>query len=169
MINRPEYMRNYRIKNADRLKVLYQKHYESHKDEYKLRSKKQRENNKEYLKKYWNEYRKQRKKIDPEYKIMLNLRRRLHKAFKNDFKKGSAIKDLGCSISELKQHLESKFQPGMTWENYGPNGWHIDHIIPFASFDLTNKEELIQVCHYTNLQPLWAKDNWSKSKKILDK
>lgn len=99
------------------------------------------------------------------YKIAGNLRTRLYLALKNNYKKGSAISDLGCSIEELKSYLESKFQPGMTWDNYGRTGWHIDHIIPLASFDLTNKEELLKACYYTNLQPLWAEQNLKKGVK----
>ena len=72
---------------------------------------------------------------------------------------------LGCSIETCCQHLESKFQPGMTWENYGQHGWHIDHIRPCASFDLTDPEQQRECFHYTNLQPLWAEDNIRKSDK----
>lgn len=61
---------------------------------------------------------------------------------------------------ELRAHLETRFLPGMTWENYG--AWHIDHVRPLASFDLTDRAQLLQACHYTNLQPLWARDNRSK-------
>ena len=95
------------------------------------------------------------------------LRSRLNKAIKRSTKAGSAVDDLGCSIDQLKAHLESKFEVGMTWENYGPKGWHIDHIIPLSSFNLTNLEELKKACHYTNLQPMWAEDNWSKGAKWL--
>lgn len=75
---------------------------------------------------------------------------------------GSAVKDLGCSIEDFKKHLESLWQPGMSWCNYGLRGWHIDHVIPISSFDLVIKQEQLKACHYTNLQPLWAKDNLSK-------
>jgi hypothetical protein len=73
---------------------------------------------------------------------------------------------IGCSIIELKEHLESKFSNGMNWENHGLYGWHIDHIIPLSSAN--TEEDLYKLCHYTNLQPLWAKDNLKKSNKIIN-
>lgn len=104
---------------------------------------------------------------DPIFHLSAVLRSRLSHAIRHDTKSGSAIKDLGCSIEELKIYLESKFQEGMTWDNYGCRGWHIDHIIPLSSFDLMDREQLLKACHYTNLQPLWAKDNLKKSNKKL--
>jgi hypothetical protein len=88
------------------------------------------------------------------------IRNRISRIFKNNSKRGSAVRDLGCTIEELKIHLESQFEPGMTWENYGE--WHIDHIILLSAFNLTKREELLVACHVTNLPPLWAKDNLSK-------
>jgi hypothetical protein len=81
-------------------------------------------------------------------------------------KSGKTNSLLGCTIPELRQHLESKFLPGMTWGNHSRNGWHIDHIRPCASFDLSDPEQQKTCFHYTNLQPLWAKDNMRKSNKI---
>lgn len=71
---------------------------------------------------------------------------------------------VGCSATELHTHLESLFQPGMSWENYGfgADRWHIDHKIPLASFNLAIPEQQALACHYTNLQPLWQKDNLAK-------
>lgn len=73
---------------------------------------------------------------------------------------------LGASFDDVKAYLESRFLPGMSWDNYGPNGWHIDHIKPIASFDLLDPEQVKQAAHYTNLQPLWALDNLCKGAKI---
>lgn len=73
---------------------------------------------------------------------------------------------LGCTIEELRTHLEAQFQEGMTWDNYGRDGWHIDHIKPCSSFDLLKEAEQRECFHYTNLQPLWAKDNLSKGAKL---
>lgn len=106
-----------------------------------------------------------RSQHDVNFKLGRNLRTRLSSAIRNNQKIGSAIEDLGCTISELKMYLESKFQSGMTWDNYGFYGWHIDHIKPLAKFDLTDRKQFLEVCHYTNLQPLWAKDNLSKQDK----
>jgi hypothetical protein len=97
---------------------------------------------------------------DTNYRLALNLRNRLSYAIRC---RVSAVRDLGCSIEDLKRHLESKFQEGMTWENYG--SWHIDHIKPLAAFNLQDSEDLRFACHYSNLQPLWAKDNLKKGNK----
>lgn len=69
-------------------------------------------------------------------------------------------------LEQLKQHLESKFRTGMTWDNWTIDGWHIDHIKPLASFDLTDRKQLFEACNYTNLQPLWAIDNILKSDSV---
>lgn len=83
-------------------------------------------------------------------------------------KKANKIFSLvGCTPSELVAHLERLFKPGMTWENYGLHGWHVDHKMPCKAFDLTKPEEQKKCFHYTNLQPLWAKENWTKSAKII--
>lgn len=122
-----------------------------------------------YLKKhpnYGNNYQQNRKQRDINYRLSGNLRSRLNMAIKRNIKSGSSVRDLGCSIEELKHHLESKFQLDMTWKNYGE--WEIDHIQPLASFDLKDRKQLLKACHYTNLQPLWKKDNSSKGKKFLD-
>ena len=100
------------------------------------------------------------------FKLRSSLRTRLNKAIKGIYKSGSAVTNLGCSIKEFKVYLESKFQPGMTWDNWGVKGWHIDHIVPLTYFNLIDPEQLKRACHYSNLQPLWAKDNLKKTNKI---
>lgn len=108
-------------------------------------------------------YTKEQKRIRSSMKA--NLVARLKQRLINKNKK-STFDVLNYTVEELKQHLESKFQPGMTWDNWGRSGWHIDHIKPLASFNLSIPEEHKQACHYTNLQPLWAKDNLSKNKRF---
>ena len=109
---------------------------------------------------------KERYASDPNFKLGLRVRNRLLQALKyfDSTGKGS-ISLLGCSIGQLKLHLELQFLPGMTWENHGRKGWHIDHRVPFASIDLSVPSELERVCHFSNLQPLWWKDNLSKGGK----
>ena len=183
-----EYSKNWYLKNQKR-KLEYQAQYRKEHPEKIINWKRE---NKEYIKKYDSvrspiyyqknkekiiqnvkRYSKQnrlkinlrqnnRKKIDNNYKTACNLRTRLCNATKGNQKKGSAVRDLGCSIEDFKKYIESKFQEGMTWENWGRDTWHIDHIKPLAGFDLTNRTQLLEACHYTNLQPMWANDNWSK-------
>jgi len=107
-------------------------------------------------------------KTDLQRKLSAHLRTRLYMAVKKGTKRGSAVRDLGCSVSELKDYLEGKFRSGMSWDNWRHSGWHIDHIKPLASFDLTNREEFLIACNYTNLQPMWAKENLSKSDKLVE-
>jgi len=107
---------------------------------------------------------KNRLKIDIKYRMSENIRRRINAAFKGNNKSKSTINMLGCSIDSLKRHLSKKFKIGMSWDNYGIHGWHIDHIIPLSSAKTI--EDIEKLCHYTNLQPLWAKDNLQKSNKI---
>ncbi len=119
---------------------------------------------KEERQEYLRDYHKKREQVDINFKLTNRLRHRLRQAIKNDQKSGSAVKDLGCSIDFLKQYLSTKFLPNMTWNNwgYGLDKWNIDHITPLSSFDLTDREQLLKACHYTNLQPLWQPDNFKK-------
>lgn len=121
--------------------------------------------NREKLNQYNSIYRKKKKQEDFNFRLRCALRSRLSNAIRTH-KTGSAITDLGCSLDELRNYLESKFQKDMTWKNYGKHGWHIDHIKPLSSFDLSDRSQLAQACHYTNLQPLWAIDNLRKGTKL---
>lgn len=107
-------------------------------------------------------------KNDTCFKLKCVLRDRFRKALKNNYKTGSAVKDLGCSIEQLKQWLESQFQEGMTWENYGKGKgkWNIDHIVPVSTVDLTDKKQLKKVCHWFNLRPLWENENNTRGNRV---
>jgi hypothetical protein len=114
-----------------------------------------------------NFYRNKKYNTDILYKIENNLRSRINIALKRS-KKSKKTKELvGCSLEELKNHLESQFKEGMSWDNYAFKGWHIDHIIPCAFFNLEDPEEQKKCFHFTNLQPLWWYENIKKSDKIL--
>ncbi len=105
---------------------------------------------------------------DTDYKLKENISGRILRAIKyqGTYKSYSSIKLLGCTIQKAREHLEKQFQPGMTWKNHGLKGWHIDHKIPCASFDLTDSEEQKACFNYMNLQPLWWQDNLSKGNKL---
>ena len=140
-----EYSKQYRQENKERVKQYYQ-------------------DNRELRGEYKKQYRKKRRQTDPLFKMMSNLRTRTWKAFKNKgYSKDSRTQEmLGVDWKVAKQHIENQFTKGMNWDNYGE--WHIDHIIPLASAN--TEKELTKLCHYSNLQPLWAEDNLSKGSKI---
>jgi hypothetical protein len=109
-----------------------------------------------------------RRRSDPSQRIGISLRERLRSALRAQGlrKRRNTTWDLvGCGREEARTHLESQFTPGMTWENYGQ--WHIDHIRPCASFDLTDPEQQKECFHYTNLQPLWAEENIKKGARLV--
>lgn len=122
--------------------------------------------NKKYkikIQQYLKLWTKKRYKENITFRLTNNLRSRLKMALKGRGDKSkSTMELLGCSIEELKTYLESKFKQGMNWENHSFYGWHIDHIKPCASFDLSKSQQQKICFHYMNLQPLWAKDNLSK-------
>ena len=101
---------------------------------------------------------------NPVYKLSVNFRNRLRVYIKRKSVPSKSI--LGCDWTTFKKYIESKFIENMSWENHGQFGWHLDHIIPLAS--AKNEEELIKLNHYTNLQPLWWRDNLSKRAKVID-
>lgn len=145
-----EYVKN----NSEKIKQ-YQKEYQI-KNQKKIKDQKldYHSKNKDKL----NEYRRNHRKSYSHVRIANNLRTRVRMAVKrkNNTKVDSTTKMLGCDIFSFKKYLESKFTKGMSWENYGSDGWHIDHIIPCTSFDLADPEQQKICFHYTNLQPLWA-------------
>jgi len=158
------------FKNKER-KIAYSlKYQKENKDKKRVWAKRYREANK-HKRTQWLEANKDRVKAqlntrdrvrrteDINYKLSCNLRSRLYKATKGIAKGGSAVDDLGCSLMELRLHISSQFQEGMNWQNWGIYGWHIDHIQPLSSFNLSNKAQYKRAVHYSNLQPLWAKDN----------
>ena len=153
----PEFQKYNKIRNA--------RYYESTKEKQLEKTRVYRRNNKDKVNNHSRYYQNKRKLEDINFKLRCILRSRLSHALKNNQKVGSAVKDLGCSMEFLKSHLENKFLPGMSWENYGHSGWHIDHIKPLVSFDLSDPIQFKEACHYSNLQPLWAEDNLKKGAK----
>jgi len=134
----------YRLKNKEKISLDVKKYNSKHK----------KEKNKWFTDKY---------KKDINFKILRNLRRRMNASIKNNNKSLSTMFLIGCEVDYLLYHLQSQFTKGMNWDNYGK--WHIDHKRPCISFDLSKKSEQRKCFNYTNLQPLWAKDNLTKGSK----
>ena len=172
-LNNIEYFEKYRKENRDKIngkltewrknnpeyrRTYYEKNYEKEIGYYKLYHEKNKKNKREYVK---NKY-----KNNVLYSLKLKMNVRLHKVLKrNNLKKNYKFCDiLGCSLDDFKLYFESKFTEGMSWELMGSK-IHIDHIIPLSS--AKNEEEIYKLCHYTNLQPLWAEENLKKNNKIL--
>ncbi len=167
--------KKYRKLNNEKLSQYNKKYYRENFEQISLQKKKYYEKNKSYLRekalissKTPQGIARRRKSVkkmydtNPEYKLAMLLRSRLKMALKKGYKGGHAVRDLGCTIKELKVHLEKRFTLGMTWKNWSLKGWHIDHIKPLCTFNLSDRAQFLQACHYTNLQPMWAIENWKK-------
>lgn len=155
-------MKEYNDKNRDEHKTSCREYYRNNTDSILNANKQWRDAFRQKTGMSYNNY---RYRNDLNHKLRCIIRNRITDALQSQNIELYHV-DIGCSILELKQYLESKFQFGMTWENWSLNGWHIDHIKPLIDFDLSNEEQYKQACHYTNLQPLWAKDNWYKNRSI---
>lgn len=147
------YIANY-TELAAKAKQEYKKNIEWYKD---YRKKNRAKSAKRQLERYC---------TDIQYKLKKLLRARLYNALrrKNAYKCKKTLDLLGCDLPTLKAHIELQFVDGMSWDNYNHETWHIDHIKPCNTFDLTDPEQQKQCFHYTNLRPLWAKDNLERPK-----
>jgi hypothetical protein len=161
----------YYLKHKEKIKEYHRKYHQKNRSKIIKYSKEYKKFNKEKT----NQYATNKRQIDINYKILGNLRARINKALKRNRKSTHTVKLLGCSIRHLKKYLKSKFRRGMSWNNHGTgwNGkgmkeWHIDHIKPCASFDLSKPSEQRKCFHYTNLQPLWAEENLAKRQRDRD-
>ena len=168
----------YRDANKSRSKEYYEENKEVLLEKASARYAEKRE---ECLKKrkdrYWkdveetrrkaSEYIRKRNLNDEAFRLLGNMRSRLRIAMRDQgtMKVETSLRLFGCSADELKAHIESQFTDGMSWENYGIHGWHVDHIKPCSSFDFSLDSEQRECFHYSNLHPLWAEDNLRKSNK----
>lgn len=138
---------DYKRKNKEKMSESFKKYYNNNIETMREKSKDYHYKNKGELK----------------YKLRCNIRSRIILALKKyDINTKISLKILGCTIDYYINYIESKFTEGMTWEKYGHNGIHIDHIKPCASFDLSKKEEREKCFHFSNTQPLWASENFKK-------
>lgn len=163
------YLKEYKQKNKETLREKRKESYQRNREQILERKKESHQRNKKQRNEQIYLYQKNRRKNDIEFKIRTNLRSRILAVLKTQksIKSSNTINLLGCSLEEARKHLESQFKEGMTWENHGNKGWHIDHIRPCASFDLTDIEQQRDCFNYKNLQPLWWNENLSKGDKWL--
>ena len=151
--------------NRDNRLEYFRLYYEKNKKHLLGKSKKYLINNYEKILDYQKKYKQDRFKNDPIFRVIVCVRARINNFLnkKNVTKKNRTFNIVGCSPELLKEYLESQFTNGMNWDNHGE--WHIDHKIPLSSAN--TEEEVYELCHYTNLQPLWGIDNLKKGNKIL--
>jgi hypothetical protein len=155
--------KKYYFENIDAVKITKKKYRDNNKDHFNKKSKEYSQKNRKLL----SQKDKERRNSDNLFRTIRYVRNRINQYFKSkNYKKDSKSFELvGCSPEFLKSHIESLFTDGMSWDLVG-RCIHIDHIIPLSSGKTI--DEVKKLCHYTNLQPLWAKDNLIKGKKITN-
>jgi hypothetical protein len=166
-----EYKKSYYEKNKDYILKSYKSYYEKNKDKINEYKKSYYEKNKDKVNERTKYYQKNRQRTDPEFAILIKLRKRLNNALK--YKKASTKELLGAELDVVLNHLQKTAEenyPGTDFDinNYSGKEWHIDHIRPLSSFNLVEESEQIKACHYTNLQILTAEDNFTKGKKYKE-
>jgi len=150
-------------KRWNKANIEYRKKYqEDHRPQYRLAVSKWARSNREKA----NIYRRAKWASDLNFRLRMIISSRINQAiwYNTGVKSAKTLELLGCSVAHLRNYLEAKFRAGMTWDNagYGKGKWHIDHIVPCAVFDLTQPDEQKKCFHFSNLQPLWSEDNFSK-------
>lgn len=158
--------RKWKGKNRDKVSASYHRNKHKHKERISLVCAEYYKKNKTVMLKKRMAYNAKRLKENPHVRAMEYARTRVRNLVKGESRSASTMALIGCSREHLVKHIESQFKDGMNWSNYGAKGWHIDHILPCASFDLTNPDHQKICFHYTNLQPLWWLDNIKKHAKI---
>jgi hypothetical protein len=162
------YRKQWELENLEHMRAYRRNYYHTKDDKNRIRENQKIKRKTESGRLYLRIKQKERESIDPIFKLKRRLRKRLWNLCKNNHMSCSLSKSLGCTDSEFRKHIESLFLPNMTWDNYGKQTdsltpkWEVDHIIPLA-LALT-EEKLKELSHYTNLRPLWFKDNNDKSK-----
>jgi hypothetical protein len=164
--NVKKYRKTFDTKNKERRKKKYYENVELSREINRIARKKQRDKNRIGLNIKRRDYYRHKMKTDPIFKLKKNIRGRIYSYTKYEGKSKITFEIVGLTAKELKIYIENKFTNGMTWENYGPYGWHIDHKIPLDS--AKTKKDLYDLCCYTNLQPMWWNENLKKGSKILD-
>lgn len=157
-----QYMVKYRDVNKEKIKIQAKEYKEKHQQELEIKAKEYKEKNRDKIRKLKRDYYHRVEKHSIQVIMRNRLSKRLTKALKGISKSKKTLELLGCDIKFFIEYIENKFLPGMSWDNYGVYGWHVDHINPCNNFDLSDESQQLKCFHYTNLQPMWAPDNCSK-------
>lgn len=161
-----EFHKEYNKKNREKISKRAKEYREQNKFKISKRMRKYYQQNKKRILKRTKIYKRNRRRKDINFDLLDRLRNRIYITLKGKRKSKYTLELLGCSIEKLKKHLQKQFQKGMSWNNHGRTGWHIDHIKPCATFDLSKSKEQKKCFHYSNLRPLWAKDNLRRRKEV---
>ncbi len=155
--------KEYRSKNVEFLKKKNKVWHVENKDRVREQTKEYRKINRVILNK--KAFEKRRENIC--HMLLCITSKSVDRALKNYTRNQPVLELLGCSYGLLKIHIERQFKPGMTWENHGLKGWHLDHIKPISHFDFSKQEDQYKCFNYTNTQPLWAYKNLSKNNRFV--
>jgi hypothetical protein len=159
-----ERQKNYYTQNSEHIREQSTQWRLNNPEKKKNNDKEYRLNNLEVLNEYKKKWANDKYHSDTVYKVKSSLRARVRMFFK--YKKSKPTSEIiGCTWEMLVEHIETQFKDGMTWDNHGKFGWHIDHIVPLAT--AKSVDDLHKLNHYTNLQPLWWKENLQKGKKVI--
>jgi hypothetical protein len=154
-----EYKKQWAIDNPEKVFQKQKEYRESNSEKLSIKKSQYAKNNRQKINAKASVYVKYRCDTDPLYKLTKNTRKMVSRYMLGEKSKRTQ-EIVGCSFEELKVYIENQFTEGMSWDNYGINGWHVDHIKPLAVAN--SQEEIILLNHYSNLQPLWALDNLKK-------
>lgn len=151
------------IRWRDRDKVAHPEKYDQYREKDRLVKAELRKHPDYYPK--MNLWAKNHRTRNPVVRLAQAVRNTMNSALRGRYKAGTFIERIGCTAGELKEHLEKQFSPDMNWKNFGhgKGKWSMDHILPCASFDLSDPEQQKKCFHYTNLRPMWFVDNCAKN------
>ncbi len=161
--------REYAARNKEKIRERAKKYREANKDKIAKAFKEWAEKNRPVTRRYKKHtdgfgkaidrarQRRERYASDPNYKLRQRIHSDMWKVTRGVLRSGKMFRLLGCSLDELSAHIEAQFVEGMSFDNLGE--WEVDHIQPLHTFDLTDPEQLAKACHFSNLRPLWVKDN----------
>jgi hypothetical protein len=148
------------MKTIEEQRALHRAHYYKYRDRHLKEMSDYKKRNRAKL----NAYFRQKNASDMSFRIANRYRAKMNGLIYGKNKDFTALKYFGCTRAEFMRHLESQFADGMTWDNRKVDGWHVDHIVPVCSFDMTIHEQAAKCWHYTNMRPVWAKENQSKNR-----